>query len=186
MHPIVQQIVEIFTLHGSAAYGSEPVTQLEHALQCALLAQGAGASDSLIVAALLHDIGHIVQGVVLPNDVEQDLDDKHEAIGFAFLHQHFGRAIADPVRLHVAAKRYLCSIEPGYENQLSLTSRKSFYDQGGLMSSLEVAAFESEPFFREALQLRKWDDAAKLTGQQAPDIGAFVPILQVVLDQRPK
>jgi predicted HD phosphohydrolase len=103
----------------------------------------------------------------------ENLNDNHESRGYQFLLRHFGSAVADPVRLHVLAKRYLCTQHPDYEQRLSPTSRQSYYDQGGPMSAAEVAAFEAEPYFRDALRLRSWDDAAKNPAIDAGNIDEY-------------
>ena len=170
MHSIIAAIIEAFEQKGSDRYGAESVTQLQHALQCGQLARQDGANAALVTAALLHDIGHILGDHQLPHGDQQDLDDHHEARGYQFLKDHFTAAVAEPVRLHVLAKRYLCTTRPDYEQQLSPTSRKSYHDQGGKMSADEQLRFESEPYFHQALSLRRWDDAAK-------DPFAFTPAL---------
>ncbi len=184
MHAIVEQVVYAFQQRGSAKYGEECVTQLQHALQSAQLAKESGASDQLIAAALMHDIGHILDDDVIPTKCDENLDDKHESIGYRFLHEHFGDVVADPVRLHVLAKRYLCTTDPQYESRLSPTSRKSYYDQGGRLTSAELEAFESEPFYPEALMLRQWDDTAKDPTSSVSDISAFVPCLESAVCKR--
>lgn len=184
MHPIIDQIVDVFETRGSENYGTEGVTQLEHALQSGDLARESDADQKLIVAALLHDIGHILSDAPLPTSSSQNYDDDHESIGYRFLVEHFGNAVADPVRLHVAAKRYLCTKNPEYEKHLSPTSFKSYQDQGGTMSEEELAAFEAEPYFREALRLRHWDDIAKRSDIAMSKIGDFVPELEAALANR--
>ncbi len=181
----VDTIVKMFRERGSGQYGNEEVTQLQHALQCATLAEAEGASVSLIAAALLHDIGHIFEKTVESNDgLDRDLDDAHEYRAYAWLKEHFGCQVADPVRLHVQAKRYLCTIDPDYVEALSPTSHKSYLDQGGPMSAVERAAFETEPNHHEALRLRRWDDQAKDPRAQVPRLEHFVPYLERVLASR--
>lgn len=181
MSAIISRIYEVFDQRGDDQYGSEAVTQRQHALQSATLAQKAGHNSTLIVAALLHDIGHILSDHELPDSTDVNLDDQHEARAFEWLKAYFGPAVADPVRLHVAAKRYLCSKHPDYENKLSPTSRKSYYDQGGKMSEEELALFESEPYYKEALALRQWDDLAKDPDCQTVEIEHFENDLKVCL-----
>jgi len=178
MHPVLQIIQQTFTQRGTDQYGEEVVNQLQHALQSGLLAENAGASEHQIVAALLHDIGHILQDHALPADSASNLDDKHEWVGNAWLKQHFGSRVADPVRLHVIAKRYLCTKQASYQDQLSPTSLKSFHDQGGCMNEEEIRAFESEPHYAEALELRRWDDLAKEPSKQTPALEHFMPLIQ--------
>ena len=158
---IVERIRATFAARGDEKYADEGVTQLQHALQCAELARQDAAGSQLIVAALLHDIGHILGEADLPDSCNQNLDDHHEERGYTFLQQHFGDAVADPVRLHVAAKRFLCTVDPSYAERLSPTSYKSFLDQGGLMSPEVVEDFRREPHFEAAVRLRKWDDTGK-------------------------
>jgi len=181
MHPIVSQIFDAFEQRGSARYGEESVTQLQHALQSGQLAMRAKADAKLITAALLHDIGHILDDGEQREDDGQNLDDKHETRGYQFLTEHFGAAIADPVRLHVVAKRYLCTKNPDYQKQLSPTSLKSFHDQGGVMSPEEIRQFEQEPFYREALQLRHWDDTAKDASAVTPPMEDFATFVEASL-----
>jgi [1-hydroxy-2-(trimethylamino)ethyl]phosphonate dioxygenase len=161
MHEITGWIADLFARRGGEKYGIEDVTQREHALQSAALAREASAPAELVAAALLHDIGHLLGGGDLPQDCAANLDDCHESTGFAFLNQYFGPTVAEPVRLHVAAKRYLCTVEPDYRTRLSPTSLKSFHDQGGAMNEQELASFRREEHFAAALRLRRWDDDAK-------------------------
>ena len=158
---IVASIINLFNDKGHSEYGGEAVTQLEHALQTATLARENNASDQLISASLLHDIGHLLHD--LPNDAPlKGIDDVHENKAAVFLRKYFPEAVTEPVRLHVMAKRYLSSTEETYYSLLSEPSKQSLVLQGGLMSSAEVSAFEQNPFFSDAVKLRKWDDQAKL------------------------
>ena len=158
---IIASIMNLFNDKGHSEYGGEAVTQLEHALQTATLARENNASDQLITAALLHDIGHLLHD--LPNDAPlKGIDDVHENKAAVFLRKYFPEAVTEPVRLHVMAKRYLSSTEETYYSLLSEPSKQSLVLQGGLMSSAEVSAFEQNPFFSDAVMLRKWDDQAKV------------------------
>ena len=158
---IIADILKLFNDKGHSEYGGEAVTQLEHALQTATLARENNASDQLITAALLHDIGHLLHE--LPNDAPlKGIDDLHENKAAVFLRKYFPEAVTEPVRLHVMAKRYLSSTEETYYSLLSEPSKQSLVLQGGLMSSAEVSAFEQNPFFSDAVMLRKWDDQAKV------------------------
>ena len=170
MNP-VHEIRAAFAKRGHEGYG-EGVSQLEHALQCAVFAQRDGASESLVVATLLHDIGHMLHD--LPEDIaDQGIDAQHESLGSAWLSQHFGPAVSEPVRLHVAAKRYLSAREAGYFDLLSEASKLSLKLQGGPMSAEEQSRFAAERFFKEAVDLRRWDDEGKIVGMPTPDIAHF-------------
>jgi phosphonate degradation associated HDIG domain protein len=169
---ILTRIELFFAERGAEEYHGEAVTQLEHALQSAAAGEREGASSELIVAALLHDIGHLLQSHG-EDAAERGIDDRHESLGQRFLQKHFGRAVTEPVRLHVAAKRYLCAVEPEYLARLSPASRRSLELQGGPMSRSEAATFEGEEFYREATQLRRWDDMAKVPGLPTPKLEQF-------------
>lgn len=177
---IVDQILDLLENHGGALYFGEQVTETEHALQCAHLAQQAGSSDEIIAAALLHDIGHLLHG--LGEDIaDHDVDGKHEDVGSEFLKGHFPDVILDCVRLHVDAKRYLTATQPGYLEGLSSASLRSLELQGGPFSDDEVTDFEArEPFFREAVQVRRWDDQAKVVGLRVPDASSYRALLERV------
>src|SRR5262249_27605297 len=156
----VETIFELFNRAGSGAYFGEAVTQLAHALQSAHLAETDGADDALVAAALLHDIGHLLSG--LPAAIrEQAGDDRHEAGGATWLARHFGPAVSEPVRLHVASKRYLCAVDPNYTATLSDASRLSLQLQGGAFTPEQAKAFARHPHADDAVRLRRWDDRAK-------------------------
>lgn len=167
-HPSVFAAVkDLFERHGGSMYLGEPVTQEEHALQCALLAEQEGGDASLVVAALLHDVGHLL--CVLAEDESRPEDDaKHETLGREWLARFFGPDVTEPVRLHVEAKRYLCARDPAYRRSLSDASRHSLMLQGGGMTRHELAAFASGPYAEAAVRLRRWDDRAKVPGRATP------------------
>jgi phosphonate degradation associated HDIG domain protein len=170
------EIFSLFEQRGSAAYFGEPVSQLEHALQTAYLAEQSAAPPDLIVAALLHDIGHLLHG--LPEEIaEQGIDARHELIGAAWLARRFGPEVCQPVKLHVAAKRYLCLVEPDYAVRLSAASVQSLALQGGPFNPDEVQAFERQVHWRAAVQLRRWDEAAKLAGLAVPPLEHYRLVL---------
>jgi len=159
--------MELFARRGAAAYHGEAVSQAEHALQAAELAERDGAPDRLVVAALLHDVGHLLDGQ------DEDLalrgvDGRHEEAGCAWLARHFGPDVTEPIRLHVAAKRYLCAVSSSYLNGLTPASRLSLSLQGGTMSDLERAEFRCNPAHDDAVRLRHYDDAAKVPGLDVP------------------
>ncbi len=162
------EIFELYSRRGAAAYFGEEVSMSEHGLQAAYFAQQSGAPDTLIVAALLHDIGHLTESVP-DNIADWTKDARHERSGSRWLAAHFGPQISEPVRLHVPAKRYLCATEPSYLQQLSAASIATLKLQGGPMSTKEIAAFESEAYWRDAIRVRRWDDQGKVAGLKTPD-----------------
>ena len=173
------EIRAAFARRGVETYG-EGVSQLEHALQCALCAERDGARPALIAATLLHDIGHLIHD--LPADIaDQGIDAQHENLGSAWLSRHFGPDVTEPVRLHVAAKRYLATTEPGYFDLLSPASVQSLQLQGGLMSVQERARFAAERFAEEAVKLRRWDDEGKVIGLPTPTLDHFERYLDAAL-----
>jgi phosphonate degradation associated HDIG domain protein len=177
---VIDRLFTLFREKGAGAYFGEAVTETEHALQCAHLAEQSGASPEVITAALLHDVGHLLHS--LPEDIaEQGIDGRHEEGGAAWLRRFFGPAVVDPVRLHVAAKRYLCAVEPDYHAGLSEASQRSLRLQGGPMSPDEVRRFEQEQWFRWAVAVRRWDDAAKVAGLVVPGLDHYRPCLEAVL-----
>jgi phosphonate degradation associated HDIG domain protein len=176
MQGSITWLVSLLADKGRRRYGLHDVTQLQHALQSAMLAERSGATPALITAALLHDIGHMVHGLG-QNPAEGGVDDRHELLGHQFLVRYFPVDVTEPIRLHVAAKRYLCAIEPDYCEQLSPDSVRSLELQGGPMSVPEAAAFEAETHARAAVCLRRCDDAAKVKDLPTPDIEHFVPYL---------
>ena len=172
---VADEILAIYAARGAGAYFGERVSMTEHALQTAYFAQQANASESLIVAALLHDIGHLLAQV--PDDIaDWTADAHHEAIGARWLAQRFPAGICEPVRLHVAAKRYLCATDAGYFAQLSPASVHTLKLQGGPMSAPEVAQFESERYFTAAVRVRRWDDQGKVAGLKTPPLAAYALI----------
>lgn len=170
--PAVSQIIELLRHHGPEQYGAEDVSQTEHALQSAQLAEREGASSSLIAAALLHDIGHM-----LAKQQDANVDDRHEDIGGGYLRKLFGPAVAEPVALHVAAKRYLCAVDPAYFGILSPVSVKTLALQGGPMTDAEVRAFEVLPHAGDAVRLRRWDEQAKLAGLSTRPLDEYEALL---------
>jgi phosphonate degradation associated HDIG domain protein len=182
MHSATEHVIRLFEQRGQGRYGSEQVSQLQHALQCAVFAKRQGAGSAMIAAALLHDLGHIIDHQPMPESDNQNLDDAHEQRAYQWIKSNFGKSVADPVRLHVAAKRYLCTVEPEYLAKLSPASLKSFHDQGGLMSQSQIDDFRDEPFAFEAVELRRWDDLAKDPTMQTPTIDDFAPLLDHLIE----
>ena len=155
-------------------YGLNAINQRQHALQAAMMAERDGCPDALIVAAVLHDIGHLVHHLG-ENPAAEGIDDRHEEVGHEFLARWFGPEVTEPVRLHVAAKRYLCAVEPDYFGKLSKDSVLSLSLQGGPMSRDEVAAFEALPQHEQAVQLRRYDEVAKVKDLVTPPVAHFLP-----------
>lgn len=173
------EVLRLMQTRGGQAYFGEPVSQLEHALQAAWFATRSKAAPSLVAAALLHDIGHLLHH--LPEDVaDEGVDTRHEEAGYDWLLLRFGPAVAEPVRLHVAAKRYLCAVDPSYPAQLSPVSVQSLALQGGPFTEGQAREFERLPYYREAVQLRRWDDAAKQSGVGVPDLEEYRALLETL------
>jgi phosphonate degradation associated HDIG domain protein len=170
--PDIDRLIALLAEKGGAQYGGEAVSQREHALQTAWLAEEAGASASLIAAALLHDLGHLLHRFG-ENPAERGVDDRHEAIAGKQLRTLFGAAVAEPVRLHVDAKRWLCATEPGYAAMLSPASVRSLALQGGPFAAAEADPFIAGPFAADAVRLRRWDDEAKIAGLETPPLAHF-------------
>jgi phosphonate degradation associated HDIG domain protein len=170
----VETIVEAFERGGAEIYLGEEVTQLQHALQAAHLAERDGAEEALIAAALLHDFGHLIAG---DESAKPTVDFRHEELGARWLSSHFPEAVWMPVQLHVAAKRYLCATDPSYLDRLSAASLHSLELQGGPMSEEEVRDFEASPFCRSAVRLRLWDDEAKDPAFAATNVERYRELL---------
>jgi phosphonate degradation associated HDIG domain protein len=168
-------IEKLFREHGHIAYSGEGVTQLEHALQCAHLAEGENASDELVTAALLHDLGHLLnqQG---ESPTVRGIDDQHQYYAIPFIRPLFPPDVVEAIRLHVDAKRALCALEPEYYEALSDDSKRSLTLQGGIFSRQETEAFMAKPFAGSALRVRRWDDRAKVAGATTPPIGHYLEI----------
>jgi phosphonate degradation associated HDIG domain protein len=168
-------IEKLFRDHGHIAYSGEDVTQLEHALQSAHRAELAGAGDALVTAALLHDLGHLLnrQG---ETPTERGIDDQHQYFAIPFIRPLFPPAVVEAIRLHVDAKRALCALEPEYYEALSEDSKRSLTLQGGVFTAAEAGAFVAKPFADNALKVRRWDDAAKVPGQETPPIAHYLAI----------
>ena len=172
MNLTIEDIVTIFRTKGDRAYGGEAISQLEHALQCATLAEGKNSKPELIVASLLHDLGHLL------SDTEKtSKNDFHEHKVVPYLKKLFGLAVSEPVRLHVEAKKYLCAVDSDYWESLSPTSKQSLERQGGIFSEADAEKFMTKPYALQAVRLRSWDDRAKVVGLSTPDLNYFVPVI---------
>lgn len=172
MNPVIRQILELYEAQGHEHYG-EDVSQTEHAVQCAAQAKKIGESNELITAALLHDIGHLLE-----SSAPSIGNYKHDALGAEFLAPHFPAAVVEPIRLHAQAKRYLCSTKTDYLQRLSLASVDSLKHQGGLMSPAEQAEFIANPHAEAAITLRYWDDEGKDEGLSGIPISDFQSALE--------
>ena len=173
------EVMRLMWKRGGEAYFGEPVSQLEHALQAAWFATQANSAPALVAAALLHDIGHLLHD--LGEDVaDEGVDTRHEEAGYDWLLARFGPAVAEPVRLHVAAKRYLCSVDPDYFALLSPASVQSLALQGGPFTPEQAREFERLRWYRDAVQLRRWDDAAKQPGLAVPPLEDYRMLLDTL------
>jgi phosphonate degradation associated HDIG domain protein len=174
---IVPYLADVFARRGGEEYLGEPVTMAEHMLQGAAIAEEQGLPEEIIVAALLHDIGHFTSefGTFTMDDTE---DRWHEDAGAELLAPFFPPVIVDCVKYHVAAKRYLCATRPEYFRRLSEASIHSLKLQGGPMSAEEVAEMERNPHLKEIVQVRYLDEAGKRAGMETPGFEHFAPMVQ--------
>lgn len=169
----LQDIDTLFVRHGAARYCGEPVTQLEHALQSAYLAEQAGADDELITAALLHDLGHLLNDQGETPSL-RGVDDVHQYFALPFLRGVFGERVLCAIKWHVDAKRYLCATRPDYWAGLSTDSKRSLELQGGVFSAEQAAQFIAQENAPEAVQLRLWDDQAKAADRVTPPLSHYL------------
>jgi gamma-butyrobetaine dioxygenase len=184
----VGRLAELFASAGAGDYLGEPVTVAQHLLQAGALARAAGAPDALVAAALLHDAGHLRGADPLAEETELSgrelmagTDNDHGERGAAWLARWFPAAVTEPVRLHVAAKRYLCAAEPGYLALLSPASVYTLSVQGGPMNAAEQAAFVARRYATDAIAVRRWDDAAKDPAADMPGFDSYRPLLAGLL-----
>jgi phosphonate degradation associated HDIG domain protein len=174
---LTDEILALYDKRGSDAYFGENVSMAEHALQAAYFARTAAAPPALIVAALLHDVGHLIEDV--PSDIaDWTTDAHHEVIGSRWLAQRFRPEVSEPVRLHVPAKRYLLATDAEYFARLSPASVVTLKLQGGPMAAHEVAKFQTEPFYKDAVQLRQWDDQGKVEGLATPRLSDYRALIE--------
>lgn len=180
----IDELFDLYESKGALAYG-EMISQGEHALQCAALARADDVNDALAVAALFHDVGHLVLDVQGNGefDFARD-DDRHEALGARILATLFGPSVAQPVALHVIAKRWLCTREPEYHQRLSAASKETLIAQGGLLSDEECERFEAHPGFNDAVALRTWDDAGKIEGLHVGVLRDWEPVVRSLATPR--
>ncbi|MBV9634731.1 MAG: HD domain-containing protein [Methylobacteriaceae bacterium] len=179
---IVDLLADIFERRGADSYLGETVTISEHMLQGAQLAENENAGDELVAAALLHDIGHYTSEFG-EHSFDHGIDNHHDEAGARVLEPFFPPVVTECVRLHVAAKRYLCATDPTYFGKLSAASVHTLSLQGGPMQPREIAEFERHPFYREAVRVRLWDEGGKTPGVRTPPFSHYVPLLQRVVDR---
>lgn len=175
----IDEVERVFTRFRDIPYLGEGVTQYEHALQAARQAEKARAPDTLITAALLHDIGHLVNS--MPREDESYVgywtrNDGHEVVGAQWLAREFPEAVAEPVRWHVRAKRYLCTVEKDYFSRMTAGAQHSLELQGGLLTPADCDLFEQHPWFEEAVAVRRWDDLAKVPNRTTPPLKHYLEI----------
>ncbi len=193
---IADEILDLYEKYGGAEYAGEKVSQLEHMVQAAQLAEEQGYAEDLILSAFLHDIGHICVAAQEDGDASRSAHEQmdgfgtidHEEIGADFLAQRgFSRKIVRLVESHVEAKRWLTLKEPGYYDQLSDASKKTLEYQGGPMGEEEAAAFEQYPLFDLIIKMRKWDEQAKIENKPLPDLARYRQMIvdHLLLSARP-
>ena len=180
-HAFIEALLAVLVERGTDWCYDEEVSQLQHAVQGAILARSEQGNSKDVAAALLHDIGHFLMADAAQDERNQDRDLRHETVGANWLSHAFVPEVTEPVRLHVPAKRYLCATEPGYWEDLSEGSKISLRKQGGPMNKNEVAAFAMLPGYEAALQLRRIDDRAKVVGLATPPMGSFTEDLLAAL-----
>lgn len=179
----LNDIRTLFEQHGNLAYSGEPVTQLEHALQSAALAENENASEELVVAAFLHDLGHLLNRHG-DTPTERGIDDLHQYFALPFLRPILPAAVLEPIRLHVDAKRCLCAIDDTYFGRLSADSVRSLELQGGIFSRQDAEDFLSKPYAEDALRVRRWDDLAKEANRATPDIDHYMSVVERVMEKQ--
>lgn len=172
----IADVLDLFASRGARMYGSEAVSQTEHALQCATLAAREGASAQLVAACFLHDVGHLV--AERPHGLEHESDDVHQYLAIPFLRGSFPDAVLEPIRLHVDAKRYLCRVDRSYWGTLSPASQHSLKLQGGAFDPVAADAFIAQAHARDAIRLRRWDDLAKVPGCATLTLGEVEAVLR--------
>lgn len=180
MTSVRDELAAIYEGRANRRYGLSAVSQLQHALQSAAMAEQNGEGAAFIAAALLHDVGHMVHALG-EDPAAGGVDDRHEQLGAAWLELYFPAEVTEPIRLHVPAKRFLVATEPDYAARLSEDSVRSLALQGGPMSPAEVARFRSEPHHQAAVRLRRIDEAAKNPATTTPPLEHFLGYVDAVL-----
>ncbi|HXQ18645.1 MAG TPA: HD domain-containing protein [Acidimicrobiales bacterium] len=187
---LVGLLEALFANQARASYLGEPVTAAQHMLQAATRAEELGGDTELVLAALLHDVGHflepttaglVVVGSAGDGSTRPDRPAGHATDGSRWLARWFGPAVTEPIRLHVEAKRYLCGVEPDYHASLSVASVRSLRSQGGPMEDQEIRAFRAVPWAGDAVVLRRCDDWAKDPSRETRGLGHFLPSIRLLL-----
>ena len=180
----LDEIFNLYEKHGADAYIGESISQIEHACQCAQLAEKNGCDATVILAAFFHDIGHLCANDESGDDMDGYGQRHHEKMGADFLRQRgFPEKIARLVESHVQAKRYLCAAKPDYYRKLSEASKQTLKHQGGPLTESEAAEFRSHPLFEEMIQLRAWDEAAKMENVPLPDSKVYREMAKNILEK---
>lgn len=177
---IVDFVLDLFARRGAEEYMGEPVSMSQHMEQTAACAAADGAPEALVIAALLHDIGHFVGDFPI-DALENGINNLHEDAGAAFLAPYFPATVTEPIRLHVAAKKYLCAVDQSYIKQLSDASVESLNVQGGPMSAEEIRVFESNPYHQSAVQARRYDDDGKVAGLEIKPVSEYRNQIEALL-----
>lgn len=177
---VVDFILDLFARRGVEEYMGEPVSMAQHMEQSAACAEADNAHPELVVAALLHDIGHFVGDFPI-DALENGIDNIHEEAGAQFLQPYFPFEITEPIRMHVAAKKYLCAVDKTYFHQLSAASVQSLNVQGGPMNDIELAQFEQRPHHHSAVRLRHYDDDGKVAGLTIKPVSSYRCLLNSLL-----
>jgi predicted HD phosphohydrolase len=184
MTTMADRLIEAMTSSAARQYGQERVNELAHALQCAELADAASADEELVLACLLHDVGRYA---VAQDGISDTLERTatpappgrgHHEAGAELVGPYVPERVAFLIRAHAEAKRYLCTTEPGYYDSLSRGSKHTLTLQGNLMTPEEVARAAKQPWWPEAIRLRRWDDAAKVIGKSTRELAAWEPLLR--------
>jgi phosphonate degradation associated HDIG domain protein len=177
---VVGFLLDLFERRGAEEYMGERVSMARHMEQSAACAVADGAPDELIVAALLHDIGHFI-GEFPIDALENGIDNLHEEVGAAFLQRYYPAAVSEPIRLHVAAKQYLCATDATYIDTLSAASVNSLRVQGGPMDKAQISEFEANAHHQDAVRVRRYDDDGKVAGLDIKPVASYRDKLESLL-----
>ena len=188
MTTLADRLIEAMAKAAARQYGRERVNELAHALQCAELAEGAGADEEMVLACLLHDVGRYavaqeeISDTLAPAAASAESARGHHEAGADLIAPYVPERVVFLVRAHTDAKRYLCSTEPSYYETLSRGSKHTLTLQGGAMTAEEMRRADTNPWWRDALRLRRWDDEAKVVGRKTRPLSAWKPLLRKYFD----